>query len=437
MQAPSPRRPAPSRLTPSGHVVALALAGGGPEGAVYEIGALRALDEAIEGLDFTRLPIYVGVSAGAIIGACLANGIGTDQLCRSIVRDEPGEQPFRPEHFLRPAVAEWVRRGVGVPRQVLEGLADYLFKPRHDGGLLAVVTGRVGRALPVGLFDNRGIRSFLAQVFSKPGRTDDFRELEAQLYVVAADLNSGEAVRFGEPGFDHVPISTAVQASTALPVLYPPVTIDGREYVDGVLLKTVHASVALDKGADLVLCVNPIVPVDTARAVDEGYMRRGKLIDRGMPGVLAQAFRTLIHSRLTTGIAAYERRYEGADVLLFEPRRDDYQMFFTNIFSFDARKMVVEHAYHATRADLRARRETIERVLWRHGLRLRHDVLDDPARRLWPHVGLDLPEEPMQLSDEDVGAPVSRLLRDTLLRLDAAVDRAERRLAERPSPADA
>lgn len=421
MQLPGPDRP--PRLTSTGHTVALALAGGGPEGAIYEIGALRALDEAIEGLDMAALPIYVGVSAGAFVGSCLANGMTTDQLCRSVIRDEPGEHPFRPELFLRPALGEWTRRSVAVPKRALEGLADYLFKPDHEGGILSAFTSRLSRSLPVGIFDNRAIRDFLARVFSIKGRTDDFRELGPQFYVIAADLNSGEAVRFGEAGFDHVPISTAVQASTALPIFYPPVDIEGREYVDGVLLKTVHASVALDKGADLVLCVNPLVPVDTARAVETGYMRRGKLIDRGMPGVLAQAFRTLIHSRLTTGMAAYTDRYREADVLLFEPRRDDYPMFFTNVFSFDARKMIVEHAYHATIADLRARRDTIAPILRRHGLRLRDEVLDDPARRLWPNVGMDLMEEPMQLSDDDRGAPVARSLRDTLLRLDATVSR--------------
>ncbi|MEL7361534.1 MAG: patatin-like phospholipase family protein, partial [Bacteroidota bacterium] len=65
-----------------GSTIALALAGGGGEGAIYEIGTLRALDEAIEGLDFTRVPIYVGVSAGAFVASCLANGLTTSQLCR-------------------------------------------------------------------------------------------------------------------------------------------------------------------------------------------------------------------------------------------------------------------------------------------------------------------------------------------------------------------
>ncbi len=418
--SPSPNSGSASR----GSTLALALAGGGPEGAIYEIGALRALEDALDGVDFTELPIYVGVSAGAFVGACLANGISTAQLCRSVVRDEPGEHPFRPGLFLSPNFGELVRRGRSVPVHLVEAVADYLFKPDHEGGIASALVGRVGRALPVGLFNNEGIRSYLENVFSIGGRTDDFRALGSRLRIVASDLNSGEAVRFGEEGYDDVPISLAVQASTALPVLYPPVCIDEREYVDGVLLKTVHASVALDAGADLVLCVNPIVPVDTARAVEEGVMRRGKLIDRGMPGVLAQTFRTLIHSRLVTGIAAYEQRYRHADVVLFEPRRDDYEMFFTNVFSFDARKAVVEHAYHATLENLRDRRGTLAPILASHGLSLRDDVLDNPAPRLWPSVGLDLMEEPLQLDDDDRGAPVARTLRDTLARLDNFVERA-------------
>jgi predicted acylesterase/phospholipase RssA len=409
-----------------GPTIALALAGGGPEGAIYEIGALRALEEALDGdgfaVDFTELPLYVGVSAGAFVGACLVNGISTAQLCRGLVVDEPGETPFRPGLFLTPAFGEWIQRGASVPRHLLEAVADYLFKHDHEGGIASALVGRLGRALPVGLFNNDGIRIYLETVFAAEGRTDDFRALDARLRIVASDLNSGAAVRFGEPGYEHVPISLAVQASTALPVLYPPVCIDEREYVDGVLLKTVHASVALDAGADIVLCVNPIVPVDTARAVEEGIMRRGKLIDRGMPGVLAQTFRTLIHSRLTTGIAAYEDRYRDADVVLFEPRRDDYEMFFTNVFSFDSRKAVVEHAYHATLESLAERREALAPILARHGLRLRDDVLDNPAPRLWPSVGLDLMEEPAQMDDEDRGAPVARTLRDVLARLDATVE---------------
>jgi len=368
--------------------VGLALAGGGPEGAIYEIGALRALDEAIEGLDLNAMPITVGVSAGAFVGACLANGITTAQLVRSVLAEEPGEEPLTPELFLMPAVGELVRRGAEVPRRIVEALADYLSRKDPQGGLLSALTGQLGPALPVGLFNNTPLRAYLERVFAKEGRTNDFRELRHPLVVVAADLDSGEAVRFGEGEWAQVPIAQAVQASTALPGLYPPVVIGGRYYVDGVLLKTLHTSVALERGAGLVLCVNPLVPVNTADAVQRGAMRRGNLVDQGMPTVLSQTFRTLIHSRLDTGLAAYRERYRNADILLFEPRRDDYAMFFTNVFSFAARRRVCEHAYRSTLANLAARRDEITPVLARHRLRLREDVLGPPGRDLWESVGI-------------------------------------------------
>lgn len=366
--------------------IGLALAGGGPGGAVYEIGALRALDDALEGVDFNDLHVYVGVSAGSFIASCLANGMTTAQMCRAIVKGDQSEHPFSPKYLFQPAALEFVNRSLMTPRLVLEALWDYVAHP-EDQSLLESLT-RVTRALPVGVFESHPIQAFLERSFSRRGRTDDFRELSRHLIVVAADLDSGQAIRFGEPGFDHVPISKAVQASTALPGLYPPVLIDGRYYVDGVILKTMHASVALDADSDLVLCVNPIVPVDTERAVDAGVMRRGNLVNRGLPTVLAQSLRTLVHSRLATGFSSYDTAYPDRDVILLEPSRDDYEMFFTNIFSFSNRKVVCEHAYDQTRQDLLARREVIEPVLARHGARLRVDVLEDEERDLWSSVGL-------------------------------------------------
>ena len=373
-QSPSPAR------------VGLALASGGPEGAIYEIGALRALEESLAGLDFNAFDIYVGVSAGAFLAANLANGITPAQMCRAIVKHEPGEHPFVPETFFTPDVGELWRRGLSVPGLALGALWRYARNPR-DRSLLGSFTA-LAQALPVGVFDNEPIRAYLERIYSLKERSDDFRRLRRRLVVVAADLESGQAVRFGTPGFDHVPISRAVQASSALPGVYSPVEIDGRYYVDGVLLKTLHSTVALDAGAELVIAVNPIVPVDTLRAVQEGRLPHGHLVARGLPTVLAQTFRTLIYSRLEVGLAAARRRYAGADIVLVEPARDDYRMFFTNIFSFSARRAVCEHAYQATRRDLLRRRHELEPLLARHGVRLRVDLLEDTSRDLWAGVGL-------------------------------------------------
>ena len=85
--------------------IGLALAGGGLEGAVYEIGALRALDDSLVGIDLHRdVCAYVGVSAGAFIASCLANGLSTKQLVRAIVKQAGVQHPFTPEIFFTPAI---------------------------------------------------------------------------------------------------------------------------------------------------------------------------------------------------------------------------------------------------------------------------------------------------------------------------------------------
>lgn len=368
----------------SGHV-GLALAGGGPEGAVYEIGVLRALDEALDGVDFNRLPVYVGVSAGAFVSANLANGITPAQNVRAIVKHEPGEHPFVPQTFFTPALGEMLRRTLMTPQLLLESLWGYL--RNADDLTLVESLLRVSRALPVGVFDNEPIRHYLEKIYGMHGRTNDFRQLATKLIVVATELDSGVAVRFGEPGHDHVPISRAVQASSALPGVYPPVLIDGRHMVDGVLLKTVHASVALEAGARLVICVNPIVPVDTLRA-EPADVRHRRLNDLGLPTVLSQTFRTLIHSRMTVGMATYAGRYPKRNLVLFEPQPDDYRMFFTNIFSFASRRELCEYAYRATLRDLLKRYDVLGPVFAKHGIRLRKEVLLDKRRDLWEGVGL-------------------------------------------------
>ncbi len=392
--------------------IGLALAGGGPEGAIYEIGALRALDEALEGIDFTDLPIYVGVSAGAFVGACLANGLTPSHLARAVVTRLPHGNAIHTRTFFTPTLKEYARRGLMAPRLLLESVWDYV---THRDAILQSFS-RLSGAVPVAMFDNEPIRDYLQNIFRMEGCTDDFRQLRSRLTVVAADLDTAEARCFGEPGSDHIPISKTVQASSAMPGVYPPVEIEGHYYVDGVLLKTLHASVALEQDADLVICVNPIVPIDNpmppidiARPSNlSGHNR--SLVEEGLPMVLAQALRTIIHSRMQVGMAAYSPRFPDRDVVLFEPRREDSRMFFTYIFSFSARKWICEQAYRATRADLLARYDELSSIFSRHGIRLCRDVLEDPTRTIWE--GLDMGVRPR----------VARSLDRALNRLEILVD---------------
>jgi len=363
------------------HRIGLAVAGGGPIGGIYEMGALRALDEAIEGLDLTRMDVYVGVSSGAFLAAGLANRVDSAEMCRMFITEESAEHQFRPDAFLKPAFSEYIHRLGSLPKIFGEWLLDMVLNPSSIGWSESL--GRFGAALPTGLFDNEGLERYLRGIFSVPGRTNDFRELDRPLYVVAVDIDTGHAVRFGSAGNDAVPISRAVQASSALPGFYPPVEINGRYYVDGALQRTLHASVALDEDIDLLLALNPLVPFDASRLRDRVDRPPGSLVDGGLPRVISQTIRTMLYSRMRVGFGKYDKSYDHSDLVLFQPDLDDAEMFFTNVFSFASRRRLCEHAYATTLADLRARRDQLGPVLERHGLHLREDILDDAQRTVW------------------------------------------------------
>lgn len=358
--------------------IGLAIAGGGPIGGMYELGALRALDEAIEGLDLTRLDCYVGVSSGAFLAAGLANRMDTAEMCRIFVTGDSGDVEFRPETFMRPAFLEYVKRAASFPRLATEWWRELLFSPL-EARWSDLIT-RFGGLIPNGLFDNAQVELFLREVFTRRGRSNDFRELDAELYVVAVDIDSGDAVRFGGADWKDVPISQAVQASAALPGLYPPVQIRGRHFVDGALRRTMHASVVLERGIDLLIGINPLVPFNHAQGVP--VAENNSLAAGGLPAVLSQTFRTLLQSRMQVGLARYAQQYPDIDQLVFEPNAEDRELFFTNAFSFSARRRICEIAYRNTLADLRLRADTLGPILAAHGLRLREDVLADTDRSI-------------------------------------------------------
>ena len=357
--------------------IALALAGGGPLGAIYEIGALCALQEALPGLDFNALDHYIGVSAGGFIAASLANGITPRQLCNAFIEGDTGSSDyFDPAWLMVPAWGEFSRRAIMTPGVVGSALWRFALGSKS----ITAFWERLGPALPTGVFSSDQVHVQLQRLFSQPGRTNDFRQLRSKLTLVATNLDSGEAAPFGRPGWDHVPISRAVQASASLPGLFPPVEIDEHYYVDGALKKTMHASVALDDGADLLLCLNPLVPFNATEP--SGPTGIPRIVDGGLPAVLSQTFRSMIHSRMALGMKHYERAYPQADIVLFEPDPRDTQWYLANTFSYSQRRQLAQHAYTYTRQWLLTHRATLQPKLARHGVQIDMAALQDPSRPL-------------------------------------------------------
>src|SRR5579875_4013705 len=276
-----PRRAAPRRRRSK---TALVLGGGGLTGGVYEIGALRALDLLSVRRTVNEFDVYVGTSAGSFVAAAVANGVTPEEMMRALAGDGPAGFPdVRAGSLLRPNYREILSRGARLPLRLAGVIRDLSRDLGQMSGVDVVLA--LAEALPTGLYTGGGLERYVREILADPARTDDFRRLAAELYVVATDLDTCERAVFGAEGLDAVPISRAVTASSALPMVYRPVEIDGHEYVDGGLVSTTNLDVAVEAGASFIVVVNPLVPYVNEADVATGAGRRRRVSAMGFPQI--------------------------------------------------------------------------------------------------------------------------------------------------------
>jgi DNA repair photolyase len=202
---------------------------------------------------------------------------------------------------------------------------------------------------------------------------DDFRLLESELYLVATDLDTCERIVFGREGWQDVPISTAVSASSALPMIYKPVKVKDRELVDGGIVSTTNLDVAVEAGAKLIVVVNPLVPYvnDTdAGERDEAGEKKRRISEMGFPQIGYQTFKLLAHQRLHEIAERWGDRYPGVDIILIEPDTNDELMFQTNIMSYSSRVDVARHGFQSVTLKLAQDYPRFKRICARHGLEI-------------------------------------------------------------------
>ncbi len=370
-RAPGSRGVKP-RGRPKQEKTALVLGGGGFTGGVYEIGALRALDLLWVNRTVNQFDVYVGTSAGAFIAALCANGVTPEEMMRVVTHQGP--LPFRDidlGDLLRPNLGELARKGALMPLRALK-LARQLVAQAGQVSAMDLVAG-LAEGLPSGLYTGSGIESYLRRVLADPDRTNDFHELDCELYLTATDLDTCERVVFGEEGNREVPISTAVRASGALPMVYAPVMVDGRELVDGGLVSTTNLDVAVEAGAKLVVVINPLVPfvnnfekqVRTLRG-----SRPRRVSDMGFPQIGYQTFKMLAYQRLHEMASRWEERYPGVDILLIEPEASDELMFQTSMMNFTSRIEIARHGFQSVTYHLAGEYERYRETCARHGIEI-------------------------------------------------------------------
>src|SRR5215470_13348518 len=325
--------------------IALVLAGGAVSGGAFKLGGVKALDDFLVNRKTTEFDTYVGLSAGAVLATPLAVGISPAEMIKSLEGKSAELTRFRARDFYSANVREFVERPLqyalalalyvpgtiadmvrGTPKlgaDLERAVRDYLRNPSASG--VTTVLTPIAEALwnrrsvpsaldylPSGLFDNSSIERYVRRNLQQAGLTNDFRTLhrrtKRELYISAMNLDTAERVVFGHDEDASVTISEAVQASTALPGFYKPARIKGVDYVDGGVRRTANLDVAIEHGADLILCYNPFRPfsnrvVRRYHPERNGYVLEGRpLADQGMLTVLNQVFRILLHSRLQLGI---------------------------------------------------------------------------------------------------------------------------------------
>jgi NTE family protein len=348
--------------------IALCLPGGGAMGALYQIGALAAVEDSVEDFDANSFDLYLGSSSGASLSAVLAAGAPVQRLYRAFL--DPADVYFGLErkHLLRFDLGEWRRMLLTTLSALRHGAGSLLGKdPKTVPSALWQELDRLYDSLPAGLFTLDAYERFLEDFFVRRGVPNTFAAMPRQLRVLAHDLDSGAPVCFGAGDYQDVPVTRACIASMAIPPFFSPVRIGERHYINPGAGQISHLDVAVEAGSRVLVVIHSMVPVRVA-SVPTGHGRRDSLRDKGMMWVLNQGIRIGMH-RLIEESSQRVTLDRDVSVLRIEPEPEDGFLFMYNPANFEARRRMLEHAYRSTRLDFAKRFAAGDPALLRAGFR--------------------------------------------------------------------
>ncbi|MCC6751001.1 MAG: patatin-like phospholipase family protein [Deltaproteobacteria bacterium] len=353
------------RLTdPHPGKAAICLAGGGVEGFIFEVGVLMALNAHLQSRSVTDANIYCGISAGAILAAFIANGAEPEEVAAAITDPNADStvQAVRPSVIYDPHFKEYASRAWLLAKSL---------PIRSWSELVSAVL----KTVPMGFFSGDSLERFIREQLVQPGRTDDFRQLKRELYIGATDQDTSAHVVFGKGQWQDVPISTAVRASAALTPFFDPVQIRGRYFVDGQYTRTSNFHLAVERGAKLVIVVDPLVPV---RTDVPGYVAKKGGVFGGL-----QALKAVIHTRFFHAYQNAVDSYPQVDFLLFKPEEDDMRLMSGSPMKYNIRTEILNMAYRCAVRRIQRDFEKLEGIFAHHGFRLqRHPRLRGLHQRM-------------------------------------------------------
>lgn len=431
--------------------IALVLSGGAVSGGAFKAGGLKAFNDFLVNRKVTDFDIYVGISAGGLLAVPLAGGIGPEEIIKSIDGTSEQFSQLSPLEIYYPNWREMLGRPMsylfrrfayfpGVMLDILqalpnisdrlkEGMVKFLKDPRYSNyeKMIKPLAGALSSqrdapsilsALPTGFFDNGPLENYLRENMKHNNMSNHFKVIKRvrgkDLYICAAELDSGERAIFGWDEKNDITISEAVMASTAMPGFYKPARIKGVDYIDGGVQKTANIDLAIQKGAELIICYNPFRPLKNLVRVNyhrekNAYITKDKRIsDNGIFGVFNQVFRTLYHSRLSYAIQRYEKdkNFKG-DIILIEPTEDDTTFFQMNPFAFWTRASAAKSGFQSVQASIDKHYDQLKAILGAYGIEMTKEVVEQDEVKMQRAVGDD--EEILEVLEGEGSSGKGRL----------------------------
>jgi NTE family protein len=318
---------------------ALVLSGGASKAFYFHIGVLKALN--LE--DVTSI---VGTSAGSIAGAFIACGLSADTLISSLYQNEVYVPRFdtvvktlTSSMVFKPKLHDIALQGLFTTLASIQFLLSLPFRCKQD-----VVAEFLDRLI----LSQRHAPSFLTaseleNLFRTLLPSNDFRNLDIDLYVTATSLDSHERAVFNsvydfEDEYNHfmtdVPIHRALRASMSIPGMFEPVKIKNKYYIDGEVRQTLSMDIGLAL-ADRVIISHTYHPL---------YLANGSIHDMGWFNIVKQALNIALYERITSWRDIYAAEHPDKQVIWIEPSPDDEMFFLTPDFSFrpEVQRQMVE-----------------------------------------------------------------------------------------------
>ena len=402
------------------------LAGGAITGAAFKVGGLKALNDFLVNRKVTDFDMYVGVSAGSFISAFLSSGVTPEEILKTLDGSSERFDQLSPFDLYRPNWLEFAERPLSylyrrmtylpgifydsirsLPRlwsPLRDGFVRFCSEPNYSNlehmlrPLAKIIYSSrampsLMEALPSGLFDGKCLEKYIRKNFERNHIANNFKTLKRvrgkSLYIVATDLDTADRVVFGPDEKNDLSISQAVQASSALPMIYKPARIKGVDYIDGGVKRTTNMDLAIRKGAELVICYNPFRPYSNRlvfeylREEDKYVTKNRRISDSGLLMIFNQVFRTIFHTRIRYFIdqMMVDRTYKG-DIILIEPKEDDSNFFEMNPFSFWNRARAARHGFESVKNTIEARFDDVSKILSCYGIEMTREVVNRDYNRM-------------------------------------------------------